>query len=362
MTDNEVRVGVVGTGGFANSVHMQGYRQHPGANLVGVCDIDIGRANRAAETFGAGFVTDDYHELVTRDDIDAIDIVTPNVLHTPVALAAFKAGKHVMCEKPLTMNYAEAQQLARAAEEAGTVTGVNFSYRGHPAARYVKYLIEKGNIGRIFHVNAFYMQGWLTYPKSPMVWRLQKEMTGTGVLGDLGAHVIDLVEWMTGEQITEVVADMTTFIKQRPLADGSGMGEVDVDDGATFLARLNGGGMGTFVSSRNATARGNYQRIEIYGDAGSLVYSWDDTDHIEAALGPVFVREGQMLSIPVPARFTPRDGQYGWTENVSNFIDAIIDGKEMEPNFSHGIRNQEVLEAITMSVQDRRWVSLPLDV
>ena len=360
MTDKEVRVGVVGTGGFANSVHMRGYQQHPRANITGVCDIEIDRASRAARTFGAEFITDDYNELIARDDIDAIDIVTPNVLHAPVALAALKAGKHVICEKPLTMNYGEAQQLERAAEEAGTVTGVNFSYRGHPAARYVQYLVSRGHIGRIFHVNAFYMQGWLSNPKTPIVWRLQKEMTGTGVLGDLGAHVIDLVEWMTGQKITEVVADMTTFVKERPLADGSGMGQVDVDDGATFLSRLDGGGMGTFVSSRNATARGNYQRIEIYGDQGSLVYGFDDTNHIEAALGPVFVREGQMLSIPVPARFTPRDGGFGWTENVSNFIDAILDGKQMDPNFAHGIRNQQVLEAVAMSAQERRWVSLPL--
>lgn len=360
MDNNKVRVGVVGTGGFANTVHMTGYRDHPQAIVAGVCDIDISRANQAAKTFGAEFVTDDYNELVTRDDIDAIDIVTPNVLHVPIALAALKAGKHVMCEKPLAMSYAEAQQLAKAAADSGTVTGVNFSYRGHPAARYVHYLIQKGHIGRIFHVNAFYMQGWLTYPKVPLVWRLQKKLTGTGVLGDLGAHVIDLVEWMTGEKITELVADMKTFIKERPLLDGSGMGEVDVDDGATFLTRFDGGGMGTFVSSRYATAQGNYQRIEIYGDAGSLIYSWDDTNHIEAALGPVFVREGQMLKIPVPDRFRPRDGKYGYTENVSNFIDAIIQGKVMVPGFKQGIRNQEVLEAVAISAQERRWVELPL--
>jgi len=360
MTDI-VRVGVVGTGSFANFVHMRGYRDHPSAVVKGVCDIDLNRAEKAARDFGADFVTDDFNELVARDDIDAVDIVTPNVIHAAVALAAFKAGKHVICEKPLAMSFAEAQEMAEAARQAGTINGVNFSFRGHPAARYARDLVAQGQIGRIFHVNAFYMQGWLSSPKTPIVWRLKKDMTGTGVLGDLGSHIIDLVEWMTGGRITSLVADMKNFIDQRPLADGSGMGEVDVDDGTTFLTRFDNGAMGAFVSSRYGTARGNYQRVEIYGDAGSMVYLWDDTGHIEAALGPVFVREGQLLSIPVPARYRPRDGGTGFTENVSNFIDAIVDGKEMLPNFEDGLRSQEVLEAIEMSARDRNWVSIPFN-
>lgn len=360
MSKSEVRIGVVGTGGFANQVHMPGYRDHPRANIVGVCDIILERAEAAAKRFGASFVTDDYKELVSRDDIDAIDISTPNDVHVPIALAAIKAGKHVICEKPLAMNFSEAQELINAAKETGAKTGVNFTYRGHPAARYAQYLISRGHIGKIFHVNALYMQGWLVNPETPIVWRLQKAVTGTGVLGDLGSHVIDLAMWFTGAKITSVVADMRTFVEERPLPGGSGKGKVDVDDASTFLTRFDNGAMGTFVSSRNATARGNYQRIEVYGDEGALVYSYDDKDYLEAALGH-FAKEYQMLKIPVPARFRPRDGGTGFTENVSNFIDAIIEDKEMVPNFTHGLQNQEVLDAVSMSAEDGTWVSIPFN-
>ena len=230
MTQSEVRIGVIGTGGWANTVHMRGYQAHPKARIVGVCDIILDRAKEAAEKFGAEFATDDYMALINRDDIDAIDVVTPNNVHVPIAMAAVKAGKHVMCEKPLAMNVAEAKELVDAAKAAGVKTGVNFTYRGHPAARYAREVICSGEIGRIFHVNAFYMQSWLVDPQRPLVWRLQKNLTGTGVLGDLASHVIDLAEWFTGSRITSVVGDMSTFQDERPLPDGSGTGKVDVDD------------------------------------------------------------------------------------------------------------------------------------
>lgn len=358
MAQSEVRVGVVGTGGFANQVHLPGYQAHPKAKVVGVCDIILDRAKAAAEEFGATIVTEDYNDLIDRDDIDAIDVATPNNVHVPIALAAIKAGKHVICEKPLAMSYGEAKELIDAAKAAGAKTGVNFSYRGHPAARYARDLISSGQIGRIFHINAFYMQGWLVNPKTPIVWRLQKDITGTGVLGDLASHVIDLTMWFTDTKITSVVGDMTTFTEERPLLDGTGKGKVDVDDASTFLARYENGAMGTFVSSRNGTARGNYQRIEVYGDKGGLVYSWDDKDHLEASLGDD-ARAYKWLKIPVPDRFTPRDGGLGWTENVSNFIDAIIEDKEMVPNFQDGLDNQEVLDAVSISAENGSWVSLP---
>lgn len=365
MADSEIRVGVVGTGGWANAGHMAVYDTHPGAKLIGVCDIDKDRARAAARMFDAEIITDDYNELVNRDDIDAIDIVTPNALHSPIALAALAAGKNVICEKPMAMNQAEAKQMLQAAADAGTRNGVNFVYRNHPAARFARYLIDKGHIGRIFHVNAFYMQGWLVYPRVPVSWRLQKSMTGTGVLGDLGSHIIDLVEWLTGNRITSVVADMQTFVDERPLAVGSGTGQVDVDDGATFLTRFDSGAMGSFVSSRYATARGNYQRIEIYGEEGALVYQWEDTDHIQACLGPALVRESQWVPMLVPERFKPRNRaathKYGTTENISNFIDAIAMDREMIPGFQDGYRNQQVLDAVAASAQGQCWIKLPVN-
>ena len=337
------------------------YQQHPQVKLVGVCDIDPLLAEESAKTFGAQFTTTDFTELVERNDIDAIDIVTPNVAHAPIALAAMEAGKHVMCEKPLAMSYHQARDMARVAQDTGVKNGINFVYRHHPAAQYARYLIKQGYIGRIFQINAAYMQGFLIDPEVPLVWRLQKVMTGTGVLGDLGSHIIDLIEWLTGQQIVSLVSDMQTFIHQRPLVDGSGVGQVDVDDSTTF----NGGAMGTFVSSRYATARRNYQRIEIYGDQGALVYKWEDTDHLKASIGPAFVNEAQWASISIPDRFKEisreESSQNHFTQNLKNFIQSIIDDREMQPNFQDGLRNQEILEAVEISARDRRWIDLPLE-
>jgi len=357
MALTDVRVGVVGTGGFANQVHLPGYHLHPKAKIVGVCDIIMERAKYAAEKYDAAIVTQDYNELVASDEIDAIDIVTPNVVHVPAALAAIRAGKHVICEKPLAMNQAEAQKLIDAAKATGAKTGVNFSYRGHPAARYTKDLIADGQIGSIYHINAFYMQGWLVNPKSPMVWRLQKDMTGTGSLGDLASHIVDLTMWFANDRITSVAGDWHTFTSERPLADDSGTGTVDVDDACDFLARFGKGAMGTFVSSRYGTSRGNYQRIEVYGDKGALVYGWDDKNHIEVSIGDD-ARMYKWETIPVPDTYTTRDGSYGWTENVSNFIDAIVEDRQMSPNFQDGLNNQAVLDAVAASAENRAWVKV----
>ncbi len=366
MTDNCVRVGMIGTGNWANAGHLHVYQKHPRAKLIGVCDVVSEKAQRAAEKFGAGFATTDYSALLARDDIDAVDIATPNVMHAPIALAALGAGKHIICEKPMAMNYREAWAMAQAVRGAGVKTAINFVYRGHPAAQFAHHLVQEGYIGRIFQVNAFYMQSWLVDPQMPLVWRLQKGVTGTGTLGDLGSHIIDLAEWITGERIKTLLADMQTFVPERPLLDNSGIGQVDVDDGANFLARFENGAMGTFVSSRYGTGHQNYQRLEVYGEQGALIYSVDDVDHIQVALGPAFVKERVMTSMPVPRRFKSSDESSHFARQnrpgiIHAFIEAILDDKEMQPNFEDGLRNQEILEAIEISAHERRWVDLPLN-
>jgi len=341
---------------------MPVYQKHPRAKLVAVCDTVAERAESAAERFGAEFVSTDFAQVLERGDVDAVDIATPNVSHAAISLAALKAGKHVMCEKPMAMSYEEAEHMYRAAKEADVKTGINFVYRRHPAARFARHIVEQGHIGRVFHVNAFYMQSWLIDPELPLVWRMQKEVTGTGVLGDLGSHIIDLVEWITGERIKAIVADMQTFIRERPLPDGSGTGQVDVDDDTNLLARFENGATGVFVTSRYGTGQTNYQRIEIYGDKGSVIYSWDDVSHVRAALGPVFIRERVMAPIPVPRRFKspiPED-EHNVSGNIRAFIQAILEDGDMEPGFQDGLRNQEILEAVEISARDRCWVELPL--
>ena len=199
------------------------------------------------------------------------------------------------------------------------------------------------------------MRRFLIDPKVPLVWRLQKAMTGTGVLGDLGSPIIDLVEWLTDQRIVSLWPICRPLSMSGLLPDGSGMGQVNMDDGATFLARFVNGAMGTFVSSLYATARRNHQRVKIYGDQGALVYQWEDTDHLQAAVGPVFVDEGQWMSMPIPQRFKATE-----PEESANFTQSIIEDKEMQPNFQDGLRNQEILEAVETSARDRHEVDLPL--
>ena len=224
MADKPVRFGVVGTGGWANFVHLATYQAHPKAQIACVCDVDERSAERAAANFGAESVATDYRSMMERDDIDAVSIVTPNVYHADMTLAALAAGKHVMCEKPMAMTYDEAKEMADAASAAGVKTGINFSYRGFPGARYAQHIVSEGHLGRIYHVNAKYLSGGFTNPKVPLIWRMQKAMAGTGALGDIGAHMIDNVTWISGERITSLVADQRTFIDKRPLMDGSGTG------------------------------------------------------------------------------------------------------------------------------------------
>jgi predicted dehydrogenase len=287
-------------------------------------------------------------------------------MHAPIALAALQAGKHVICEKPMAMNYQEALAMAEAARQAGLVTAINFVYRCHPAAQFAHHLVRSGYLGRLYQINGHYLQGWLMDRQLPLVWRLQKEMTGTGVLGDLGSHLIDLAEWISGEQIKTVIADFQTFVHERPLLDGSGTGRVEVDDAANFLARFEGGAGGAFSTSRYAAGQNNYQGLEIYGEQGSLAYSVDDPDQLWAALGPAFVQEQiPMTPLRVPRRFKPLDESDQFSRqnrggHIFAFIEAILAGKMMVPNFQEGLRNQAVMEAIELSAQERRWVDLPL--
>ncbi len=359
MSNKTVRFGVVGTGMWANFVHLATYQAHPQAEIACVCDVDAGSAERAAARFGAESTETDYEAMMVRDDIDAVSIITPNVFHARMTLAALRAGKNVMCEKPMAMSYAEAQGMVEAADRAGVKTGINFSYRGFPGARYAHHIVSEGHLGRIYHVNAHYLSGGFANPKVPLVWRLQKDMAGTGALGDIGAHLIDQVQWISGETITSLVADQRTFVDERPLLDGSGTGRVEVDDATTLMTQFEGGGMGSIVITHFATTREVELIVEIYGDKGALSYRLSDQDNLQLAIGP-FVRENQMLTAPIPARFKAEQQQI-WRRNVNNFVNALANDRPMDPDFSDGLRNQEIQEAATISTRERRWVDLPLD-
>ena len=351
---DRVGVGIVGSG-LWSGFYVTASQQHRRADAVAVCNPNLASAERLAKRHGVARAVADYSELLVSEDLDAVAIVTPNDSHADLAVAALEAGKHVLCEKPMALSLAEAQRMQAAADGSGLVTGINFTWRHPAAARYARDIVASGELGRIYHLFGCFQQGWLRDHNAPRVWRLQRAKTGTGTLGDIGSHILDLAEWVTGQHIRSVVADLETFVDERPLPEG-GRGPVDVDDAASVLARFDDGAMGTFTSSRYVPGQGMDQRLEIYGEKGALSMDFNDQQNLRVSIGR-FAREGQMISAPIPARFGTTPERY-LGQNVTNFIDAILQGEAMSPSFADGVHNQALLDAVVQSGQDRAWVDV----
>src|SRR5579883_3279890 len=242
-----IRVGLIGYQ-FMGRAHSNAFRQvsafFPDVALHPIMQVICGRNAQALATaatqLGWSETETDWSRVVARPDIALIDIATPGSSHCSIALAAAEQGKHLFCEKPLANTLAEARQMVRAVRQAGVVGMVNFNYRRVPAVQLAKRLIDEGRLGTIYHWRAMYLQDWVMDPTFPLVWRLRRDEAGSGALGDMGAHIIDLARMLVGE-ITSVSGLTTTFIKRRPLQNSPGLGEVTVDDAALFLARFASG-------------------------------------------------------------------------------------------------------------------------
>ncbi|WP_067535760.1 Gfo/Idh/MocA family protein [Nocardia crassostreae] len=334
---------------------------------------DAGRAGEAAARLGWGSAVGDWKHLLEREDVDLVDICTPGDSHAEIAVAALEAGKHVLCEKPLANTVAEAEAMAAAAERAarrGVRSMVGFSYRRVPALSLARKLVAQARIGMIRHVRAQYLQDWLAYPLTPLSWRLERERAGSGALGDIGAHIVDATQFVTGEMLIGVSALLDTFVTERPLPDGAGSGPVTVDDAALFLGRLSGGGLASFEATRVATGRKNSLRLEINGTRGSLAFDleamnelWfhDNTGDAETAgFRRILVTEPQHPY--AGARWPPGHGlgyDHTFTNEVADLVIAIAAGKDPEPTFADGLAVQRVLAAVEASAADAgRWTAI----
>ncbi|MGG5258120.1 Gfo/Idh/MocA family protein [Phycicoccus avicenniae] len=364
---------------FMGLAHSQGWRNarsffEPALvpDLVAIGGRDARAAADMGRRFGWGHVETDWRALVARPDVDLVDICTPGDTHAEIAIAALEAGKHVLCEKPLANTVAEARAMAEAARRAaahGVRSMVGFTYRRVPAIALARQLVQQGRIGQVRHVRAQYLQDWLVDPEAPLTWRLEKERAGSGALGDIGAHVIDLAHFVTGESITGVSAVTETFVRERPLPGaarglsaeaGGGRGRVTVDDAAVFVARLSGGGLGTFEATRFATGRKNAIRLEVNGSAGSLAFDFEDMNVLHVHDASVDARESGFTRVVVTEPTHPYvehwwpaghglGYEHAFTHQAAELLDAIARGVDPEPSFADGLAVQEVLAAVETS-------------
>ncbi|MEV6442643.1 Gfo/Idh/MocA family oxidoreductase [Amycolatopsis sp. NPDC051716] len=331
---------------------------------------DETRAKAAAERYGWEDVETDWRKLVARDDVGLVDVCTPGDSHAEIAIAALAAGKHVLCEKPLANSVAEAEAMAEAARRArdrGVRAMVAFNYRRVPALAHARNLVASGALGEIRHVRSVYLQDWLSDPAAPMTWRLRKESAGSGALGDLGAHIVDAAQFVTGEVITGVSALTNTFVKQRP-AESGGTDDVTVDDTALFLARLSGGAVASFEATRFALGRKNAMRLEVNGSKASLAFDfeamnelqWYEGTGTEAGFRRILVTEPQHPYVGVwwpPGHLLGYE--HTFTHEVADLLDAIGAGTDPEPGFDDGLRVQRVLAAVEKSAaEEANWTSV----
>jgi predicted dehydrogenase len=359
---------------FMGRVHSQAWR-----SVAAFFDVPViprmrvisGRSKEAteaaAEQLGWEEAVTDWREVIRRPDVDIVDICTPGDTHAEIAIAALRAGKHVICEKPLANTVAEAQAMVQAAAAATGKSMVAFNYRRVPAVALARDLVAQGRIGEIRHVRAQYLQDWIVDPEFPLVWRLQKDKAGSGALGDIGAHIIDAAEFISGQLITGVSALTETFIKERPLSEGSsglaaaggsGRGTVTVDDAALFTARLSGGAVGSFEATRFATGRKNAMRIELNGSLGSLAFDFESMNELWFSEGG---RGFERILVTEPdhpyvgAWWPPGHGlgyEHTFTHEIRDFLEAIGQGSDPTPSFADGLRVQRVLAAVEQSAAD----------
>jgi predicted dehydrogenase len=383
-TTPTLSVGMVGYA-FMGAAHSQAWRTAPRffdlplePAMTVVCGRDSARVAEAADRLGWAEAETDWRRLIERDDIDLIDICTPGDTHAEIAIAALDAGKHVLCEKPLANTVAEAESMVEAAERAaarGVRAMVGFTYRRVPAIALAQRLVAEGRIGDIRHVRAQYLQDWIADAEAPLSWRLDKEKAGSGALGDIGAHIIDITQFITGNRLREVSGQLETFVKERPIAaEHAGLsgtasterGPVTVDDAAVFLGRFTGGAVGVFEATRFATGRKNAIRIELNGSLGSLAFDFEDMNvlHFFDATEPAESAGFRRILVTEPEHpyagswWPPGHGlgyEHGFTHQVVDLVRAIGDGTDPRPTFADGLQVQRVLAAVEASSETRQW-------
>jgi len=368
--DRVLGVGMVGYA-FMGRAHSQAWRTVGHVfdlpltpRMAAICGRDPAAVAAAAGRLGWPATETDWKRLIERDDVDLVDVCTPGSSHAEISIAALEAGKHVLCEKPLANTVEEARAMAGAAARAaagGVRAMTGFNFRRVPAVALARELVAAGRLGAIRHVRGAYLGSHLLDPEIPMMWRLQAEHAGSGALGDLGAHAVDLAQYLAGDRIAGVSGLTETFVRERPLADGSGgRGPVTVDDAALFIARFAGGALGSFEATRFATGHTEGLRVELNGELGSIVWdlgAFNELRLFDATEDPATqgFRRVQVTRAdhPYAGAWWP-DGhiigyEHTFTHEVRDLVHAIADGRDPVPSFADGLQVQEVLDAVQRS-------------
>jgi predicted dehydrogenase len=373
---SEIGVGLVGYK-FMGRTHSNAYRQvarffdvDPVPKMRVLCGRNESAVKVAADALGWEGYETDYGRMLERDDVGLVDVSTPGHTHRELTIAALEAGKHVLCEKPLANTLGEAREMLEAARRAGTANMVCHNYRRVPAVQLAKRLVEEGRLGEIRHWRAVYLQDWLLDPQFPINWRLRKETAGSGSLGDIGSHIVDLAQFLVGN-ITEVIGATETFIKERPLdergAGGAQTGQVTVDDWAAFLARFENGAMGTFEATRLAPGRKARESFEINGSEGSVFFELERMNELQvyfaedppegSGFRTVLVTEPDH---PYMEAWWPPGHIIGYehtfVHTVKDLLEGVAAGESPAPTFEDGYRCQAVLDAVERSVESREWM------
>ncbi len=383
-----LNVAMIG-GGFMGKAHAMAYAVMPMffwpapaiPHRKVVVDLTDSAAQDASDRFGFDEASSNWKDTVNRSDIDIVDICTPNNAHAEIAIEALRAGKHVICEKPLASTLEESVAMVEAAEASGTTTMVAFNYRRTPAVALAKKFIEEGKIGDVINFRGTYLQDWSADPNGPLSWRFQKSIAGSGAVGDIGTHVVDMAHYLVGP-IETVQAITPTYVKTRPMQQGSvdklgasdkssdaERAEVDVDDEVMSMVRFKSGAIGSIEATRNAWGRNNFLTLEIHGTKGSILFNYERRDELQVMFAddPSEARGFRTIYTgpahpygeglwPIPALGIG----YGETKIIEcyDFFKAVVEGTQPSPNFQEALLTEKVADALLRSGKTGEWESI----
>jgi predicted dehydrogenase len=366
-----IAIGMIGYK-FMGKAHSNAYRQIGQffdlpltPRLKTISGRDKPKVEKMAQRWGWENAVDDWRRIIDDPEIKVVDICSPNNTHRDIAMAAFKAGKIVACEKPLAVNGAEAEQMAAAARKSGKINTVWFNYRRVPAIAFARQLIDEGRIGRVYHFRALYLQDWTMDPSVPLLWRMDKDVAGSGVTGDLHSHIVDLSNFLVGD-IESVAGTSKIFINERERPEG-GKSRVEIEDASIFVAKYANGAIGHFEATRFANGRKNGNTFEINGEVGSLYFDLEDMSRLWYfdSREPKHIQGWRKISVweevhPYMKQWWVPGCAIGYEHTFGNqaadLMNAIAQNKPMQPNFDDGLKCQLVLDAVMEASSSDRWV------